>query len=136
MRFLYILPIAIFSLTIISCGNKNEVNHNTDANKLYTGTCDLTKTYIDSMEQAKDSMALHGLMERYDNKITELNFSVTADTDFDLTEGKNDTIALLVDSIRRVFDRKLNYFAHHKLSNDSINKDSVIIDREILPSDN
>ncbi len=135
MKYLNIFPILLL-IVALGCGKKDVTRNNSDANKLYIGTCKITKLYIDSMKVANDSALLRGLLERYDASITDLNFSVSADTDFDLSEEKNDTIAMLVDSIRRLFDQRLFYLAHRKIVPDTIMEDSIKIDPATPPSDN
>lgn len=113
-------------MAAIGCRKTQEEVSNEDTDKLFKGMCQLTQVYIDSMEKSHDSLMIQALMERYDLRVTELNFKVAANTDYALTEGKNDTIALLVDSMRRVFNRKLLGFAHRHISVDSIASDTIL----------
>ncbi len=119
-KILIIIPVLAFIL--YACGNRTEENRNEDVEKLYNQTFRLTKLYTDSMSQATDSASLHGLMERFDARLSELNFSVKAETDYHLDEGKNDTIFLLIDSLRRTYDHRLYHLAN------PLPADSVAID--------
>ena len=133
------LPSILLLLVSVACGSKMEVNENTYHDKLFKGTCKITASYIDSMKNAKDSTSLKGLLERYDLSITTLNFSVPADTDLNLTEGQNDTIATLVDSIRKVYELRMDFLLHHQSRPDSIGSDSIAYKKvlnEALPSGN
>lgn len=126
----------IWGLISISCRGEQEANDNTDINTLFKGTCKLTTVYIDSIKTAKDSAELESLMERYDVRVTELNFRVAADTDLRLSEGQNDTIIQLMDSIRKIYDVRRHFFAHHKEVVDTISPDTVINVNAIPPSGN
>lgn len=129
LRIVNLLPIFILIVAAVGCGNKGEENRDAEARKLFDGMCRLTSLYLDSIESAKDSVRVNALMENYDTKITELNFSVKPDTDFQLTQGENDTIAMMVDSIRRVYDRKLYNFSHQMnvFDSDSLPSDTIMI---------
>lgn len=99
-------------LCFSACGKSVDENRSQDEDKLFESTCRLTKQYIDSLEHAPDSAALNAIMARFDNQLTSLNFSVRAETDYRLTEGRNDTIASLLDSLRRIYDERLHNLAH------------------------
>lgn len=109
-------------LITVSCGSNATDTSDMDSEKLFHETRSLTLTYIDSLNKANDSTAVKGLYERFDNKLTELNFSVAADTDYRIDEGQNDTIAVLLDSIRRVYDGRLYRLGHpsSEQRNDSV----------------
>ena len=95
-----------------SCGSSDKSDNNADADRLFSETCRLTKLYTDSMKNAPDSAILNSLMERFDARLTDINFSVKAETDYNLTEGRNDTIASLIDSLRHAYDSRLYRLAH------------------------
>ncbi len=122
--FVSILLLA--GMMISSCNKSRSEDDNKDIDRLYSETCRLTKVYTDSMAHAKDSTALMDLMKRFDERLTNLNFSVRAETDYHLSEGMNDTISMLVDSLRRVYDNRLYRLGHpgqevaDSLSHDSL----------------
>lgn len=94
-------------LVMTSCkGNKPE-EVNSDAQDLYHTTCNVAQAYIDSIQSAKDSTQVHKLMENFEQRIEEINTNVKSDTDYGLTEGENDTIALLLDRISEVRSARL-----------------------------
>ena len=77
------------------------------AQDLYHTTCNVAQAYIDSIQSAKDSTQVHKLMENFEQRIEEINTNVKPDTDYGLTEGENDTIALLLDRISEVRSARL-----------------------------
>lgn len=95
-----------------SCGNSENREGDAEADLLFNETCRLTGIYIDSMANAPDSTSLIAMMERYDAGLTSINFRVMPETDYHLSEGRNDTIAALIDSLRRVYDARLYRLAH------------------------
>ena len=130
------VPALIIFMIFVGCHGQQEIRDNSDINKLFNGMCRITSSYMDSMNNAKDSALLIGLMERYEASITELNFSVVADTDLHLSEGQNDTIYQMLDSIRRLFDIRMDSFLHGKNRVDSIPIDSLANVNAAPPSGN
>ena len=86
---------------IVSCGNEKKEDAHAEASGLYQRTCKLTRQYIDSIRSAKDTTELNQLLERYEAMLDRLNFEVPADTDYNLTEGENDTISQLMLQLSR-----------------------------------
>lgn len=118
---LLFIPVLILTMVINgSCSQSTEEVANQDADRLFSESCKLTELYIDSMMKAQDSTDVIGLMERFDTRLTKLNFSVLPETDYHLSEGRNDTISALIDSLRKVYDRKLYSYAHPSTLNDSV----------------
>lgn len=95
------------SLGIFSCkSDKNESERNA-AVELYSLTCEVANSYIDSLSNAKDSIEVNRLFEAFDARIDEINMSVRPDTDYELSEDENDTIAQLLDRISEVRSERL-----------------------------
>ncbi|MDE6271803.1 MAG: hypothetical protein K2M31_02210 [Muribaculaceae bacterium] len=126
-KMIFILPLSIMlGMGVYGCNNSDSDDGNEDVGRLYSETCRLTKVYTDSIAHANDSTSVMELMKRYDDRLTNLNFSVRAETDYHLSEGMNDTISMLVDSLRRVYDSRLYRIAHPLVENgDSISRDSL-----------
>ncbi len=95
----YSTSFALCLLMVGACQQKKDEEKLSDAEILYNKTCSLTRLYIDSIKNAKDTLALHQMLDRYEERIDELNMSVKADSDLDLTEGQNDTIMQLLDKL-------------------------------------
>lgn len=109
-KIFFSLP--LLTALLASCNSASEENNYEEVDRLYDKTCQLTKIYTDSITHAEDSASLSGLMERFDARLSDLNFSVKAETDYSLDEGKNDTIFLLIDSLRRAYDIRLYRLGH------------------------
>lgn len=108
------LPLIVMILLPIaaSCGSGDDGGRNVEAEKLYEQTCRLARTYTDSIAKAPDSSSLEGIMARFDERLAELNFQVTAETDYQMSEGHNDTIALLLGKLRGAYDARLDSLGH------------------------
>lgn len=126
-KLIFCLPLFLLAGIVVSaCENTGSNDDNQDVERLYSETCRLTALYTDSMTKANDSSALSGLMKRFDERLTRINFSVKPETDYHLSEGMNDTISLLIDSLRRVYNERLYELAHPLMEKeDSINHDSL-----------
>lgn len=77
------------------------------ASGLYERTCRLTRVYIDSIKNAKDTTQVADLLERYELTLDKINFEVTPDTDYNLTEGQNDTIEMLMQKLSAAREARL-----------------------------
>lgn len=115
----YLIP-AIAILLAASCSSNSEEKSEQEVRKLFEQTCKLTKLYTDSIKSANDTTAVEALMTRFDERMTDLNFSVTADTDLKLTEGQNDTIASLIAKLRSVYNARLDSVSGRHALPDSI----------------
>lgn len=101
-------------LILAACSSNNDEKGDEEARSLYTGTCRLAKIYTDSIRRAPDSTKAIALMERFDERLTELNFNHAPDTDLRLSEGENDTLALLLRRLRASYEARLDSLAHKK----------------------
>lgn len=95
-----------------SCEKKNVNTMREPARELYLKSVALSSNYIDSISHAKDSTALLGLVDRYDNAVTNLNYSYPAGADYELAEGENDTLKNLSTRIIFLRDSLLYAYAH------------------------
>lgn len=110
MKILKIVALSLVGLMMSSC-IKEKVNFaHQESLKLYEKMCNLTQSYIDSIEAAKDSTQINSLIDRYEASVDKLNYEVTPDTDYLLTEGQNDTILLLMLRLSDIRDERLHSF--------------------------
>lgn len=98
-------------LVISACTREKNDDNSQEAMSLYERTCQLTRQYIDSIKMAKDSTQVANLIDRYETALDKMNFDVSPDTDFDLTEGQNDTINMLMEQMSAVRHARLNAMA-------------------------
>lgn len=111
---------SILACVFISSCEKKKVNTMREpARELYLKSVALADKYIDSIRNAKDTLSLTGLVDRYDNAITNLNYSYPAGADYELAEGENDTLKNLSARIIFLRDSLLHTYAH-RLPTDSV----------------
>lgn len=129
IRSLRIGATIIFILTGIliitgSCSKKIENRSRDQARQLFLKSIKVNESYIDSILKAPDSLTLTGLINRYKDAVTSLNFNFPAGTDYELSEGENDTLKHLNDRI--IFLRDSLYYAYAcPVHNDTIPLDSI-----------
>lgn len=114
------VSLCIMAFAAGACGrDKNETSHE-EASKLYVSICRLTSVYADSISNAPDSATVYGLVERFEERLDEVNYEVLPDTDYSLNEAENDTISIMLDSLGRVRARRLLKLANRKAAVDSV----------------
>lgn len=96
---------------MISCADGGKREHNASAASLYGKTVETLKAYTDSVRRAPDSAAVLALRDRCRDRLDHLNFEFPADTDLDMTEGENDTIAILSSRFLATASQRLQSFA-------------------------
>ena len=114
----------VISIIFVSCAKKKENTLRNDARELYLKSVDVTSVYIDSIRQAKDSTTLLDLLNRYDHRITNLNYDYPPGADYELAEGENDTLKNLSDRIVYLRDSLLVAYSG-KLPTDTIAVESL-----------
>lgn len=109
----FMVAVAIMSTcyVISACTREQKDDNSQEASSLYERTCQLTRQYIDSIKVAKDSTQVANLIDRYEVALDKMNFDVSADTDFNLTEGQNDTINQLMEQMSAVRHARLKAMA-------------------------
>ena len=89
---IFMMVIMLLCVVVSSCEKKKVNTLREPARELYLKSVALSTKYIDSISHAKDSTILLALFDRYDNDITNLNYSYPAGADYELAEGENDTL--------------------------------------------
>lgn len=131
MKSLYLLPLSIalilLSFGLVACKEKQAPTLAKEAQELYSKSVGLISLYTDSLLASKDSSTLIQLDKRFENTLTKLNYQYPAGTDYEITEGENDTLTMM--SVRYVSlkDSLLKAFAGNNLSPDSIPADSIAV---------
>lgn len=90
-----------------ACEKKKEAVDRREADSLYSRTIGLIGSYSDSIATAPDSVSVSTLFARFNERLSELNFTVKADTDLLLTEGQNDTLTERLTALRSLRDSRL-----------------------------
>lgn len=105
MRILLLLAAAL--LLAAGCAKPSQGDDNRLRDDLYRQVCALTRTYADSMRAATDSATVSGLMERYGQRLSEINMKFPPATDMELEEDQNDTIYMLTQRLIAARDKAL-----------------------------
>ncbi len=114
------------------CRNNKKLPDRTPARELYTKSVKLLRLYTDSTLVSRDSATLNGLTERFDKRLTQLNYAYPAETALLFTEGENDTIAKLTAKYVIVRDSLLYRFAHPIARPDTSAQDSLASDTTFI----
>ena len=109
---IFMMVIMLLCVVVSSCEKKKVNTLREPARELYLKSVALSTKYIDSISHAKDSTILLALFDRYDNDITNLNYSYPAGADYELAEGENDTLKNLSTRIIHLRDSLLYAYAH------------------------
>lgn len=123
-------------LLAAACDNRNKDIDRTSAKALYEQQLELTNLFIDSLNRAPDSTQVLALMARYTERMTDCNLDYPPNTDLNLLEGENEQLAIALDSLVRLRNKKLYRFGHPEEFPDSTATDSVAVDslaRKVQP---
>ncbi len=107
MKNTELMTLAISVTLLSACGDKVIEKDRLDARRLYKETATITRTYTDSMKNARDSTEIMSLDNRFSEKLTQINMDVPPETDAHLSEGENDTLFLLVRNYLAVKNHRL-----------------------------
>lgn len=110
----------IFLLSSVSCVSENENKQNQDAAMLYKESIELGRSYIDSINLAIDTATVNRLMDDYVEKIDKLNFRYPADVDLEMTEGQNDTLAIISARLVNLRKERIKKLCRESFPSDSI----------------
>lgn len=115
----------LLGLVFVSCAREQEEQSREESIKLYRSISSLAETYIDSLENAKDTLALNSLMERFENRLDDINYAVIPDTDYSLSEDENDTIFMLLTQVMAARRTRMEELLSRRLQivEDSLSQD-------------
>ena len=108
---LYFIIFLIVCSFVISCGNKKESRRSGDADVLFTQSVNLLNQITQQLTFAKDSLSVDSLSDLFEKKIVEINFSVSPETDLNLTEQENDSLSKLYGKYLSIKRAKLIEFS-------------------------
>lgn len=129
-----ILP--FFSLLpLMSCRQEKENVGREEAERLFIRTCRTAAIYTDSLKKAKDSTEVTSLIERFEQRLVEINYEASPDTDYALSEGENDTIKMALDTLMAVRIRRLIELGKRNLeTTDSVDSITAMDNMHLTPS--
>ena len=107
------------------CRNNNKGVDRSPARELYGRSLKLLRLYTDSTKASRDSATLLALAERFDKKLTNLNYEYPPETTLMFTEGENDTVIRLTARYVELRDSLLYRFAHPLEVRDTVASDSL-----------
>lgn len=119
-----LLFLSIFMTPILGCKNKDKDNSREDEQAFVAECVAISLAYLDSIENAGDSLTVDSLFVRYDHNLNRLNYKYPPDLYLKLSEGENDTITRITLRIITARDSLLYLFAHRPIQTDTIVNDS------------
>lgn len=125
----YIPAVIVAAGLLAGCSAPGDNENEREAGDLFRESYALIKSYTDSLAKAPDSAAVASLSEHFENKITRLNFKYRADTDLEMTEQENDTLAVMLERYVIARDSRLeklhlaNAAVEGKAETDSVGSD-------------
>lgn len=124
-RVLLISLLFTIASGMTGCMKKKENSRRADARDLFVKSMNMAERYTDSIARCGDSATLLALCRRYDAALTRLNYTYPAGTDYEISEGENDTLLNLTSRYVTLRDSLLRNFAARETA-DSLSRDSVI----------
>ncbi len=124
MRFMLFLTVA----TVWgACGQISTRSTSGEEDRLYSESTQLIKRYTDSLANTYDSTTIHNLMVHFQDRLDKINNGVPPETDLRLSEGQNDTLAMLIEKLLRTRDESLRGPKEpaDSLATDSLKNDSI-----------
>lgn len=113
--------IAIILLVLIflfSCKKNVTKENDDDARNLFMNTSKLLLELTSELKNSQDSLQVDSLMNLFEHKMIEINFSVPPETDLKLTEEENDSIFKLMNNLKNLQIEMLETFS--RIHNDSV----------------
>lgn len=123
------LPLFMLSVLILpfSCKNPQSDYTRDNARKLYEETKRVAENYYDSIGNVSDSASLYRIKAGFGEALTKVNYRFPADTYLYLSDGENDTIIHMIDSVVKLIGIKESTMS----IKDSLPPDSAIVYRDI-----
>lgn len=118
--FVHILLISPALFLFNSCIAKVDNNSAQEARELFNQSATVTLQYINYIKAANDSLEVDSILERFDKKITEINFNFPPQTDYKLTDQENDSLFNLISILNQEKVKKLSSLAITLAELDSI----------------
>lgn len=95
-----------------SCVRQSHYSKREQASEMYLQSRKLIESYIDSISGCKDSLHLLGCADRFEERLTKVNFEFPPDTYLEITEDENDTLAKMLNKYVEIRDSLLYRFGH------------------------
>ena len=112
-------------LIVGGCSNPKTIDNKSESDKMFIELKELLLLYSDSLKNASDSASITNIVDRYESELTKTIYKYPAESDLQLTQGQQDTIASLTDNFVAIKRLKYSNLLH---GNDSIATDSITIE--------
>ena len=107
------------------CSNPKTIDNKSESDKMFIELKELLMLYSDSLKNASDSASITNIVDRYESELTKTIYKYPAESDLQLTQGQQDTIASLTDNFVAI--KRLKY-SNLLQNNDSIATDSITVE--------
>ena len=111
IKYLISILAGVIFFGMSGCQKKEESKDNNEARELFMKSADLLIDFTDKIEGSQDSSSIDSLLQLYDKKSVDLNFSVPPGTDYKLTEQENDSLFKLLQNMKRIVEIKFENFS-------------------------
>lgn len=103
---LFLFLFLFFLASLCSCGEKEVKEDQIYSRQLFQDSSNEIIKYINYISCATDSTQLDSISQRFEKRITEINFSYPPDTDLNLTEEENDSLFKLLTQLEKIKKQK------------------------------
>ena len=124
-----LIGVVVVITTLASCRREKNKSLADTSELLFQKSEQLIRVYIDSIKNAKDSLALYSIIKNFDGKITNLNYEFPPDADLAMSEEENDSLITLYKKLEAIKAHQ-DSIVMNKILTDSLNtteKDSTLI---------
>lgn len=124
-----LIGVVVVITTLASCRREENKSLADTSELLFQKSEQLIRVYIDSIKNAKDSLALYSIIKNFDGKITNLNYEFPPDADLAMSEEENDSLITLYKKLEAIKAHQ-DSIVMNKILTDSLNtteKDSTLI---------
>lgn len=122
MKYSFIFLIS--ALFILSCHRQQDETTVSQSDIMFEKTVALYKSYLDSLNNPKDSLDISVLMDNFESRLVKISFDLNADTHLQLTEEQNDSIIKLHNQLMASLNRSIKPYMS------SLDTDSIINESE------
>ena len=125
MKKSFLASLASMLLIVGGCSNPKTIDNKSESDKMFIELKELLLLYSDSLKNASDSASITNIVDRYESELTKTIYKYPAESDLQLTQGQQDTIASLTENF--VSLKRLKY-SNLLQNNDSIATDSITVE--------
>lgn len=125
MKKSFLASLTSLLLIVGGCSNPKTIDNKSESDKMFIELKELLLLYSDSLKNAADSASITNIVDRYESELTKTIYKYPAESDLQLTQGQQDTIASLTENF--VSLKRLKY-SNLLQNNDSIATDSITVE--------